>query len=189
MGLFVPVNDSATSEVVGRKLNDHPILRQDADVVLPHLAADVGEDLVSVLQLNAEHRIGQRLDNTSSTSMAPSFFAISSAILACDCPQARLNPLSIRYGDDTPSPEVIVVHLPGPYAIAGAMTRKTGTRRAPTFHATPPGNQSKCTDPGTSAVAGVGRLPLHPPVDGIGGTPRSSPGRLGACSSFWCAPH
>ena len=62
--LLVPVHDSATSEVVGRKLNDHPILRQDADVVLPHLSADVGEDLMSVLQLNAEHRIGQRLDNT-----------------------------------------------------------------------------------------------------------------------------
>src|SRR6478735_6335620 len=60
-GLAVAVDDTAAGQVVGAELHDHAVLRDDADVVLPHLARDRGEDLVSVAQLNAEHRIGQRL--------------------------------------------------------------------------------------------------------------------------------
>src|ERR1700751_3444225 len=63
--LLVSVHDAAPGQVVGRQLHHHPVLGQDADVVLPHLAADVGEYLVSVLQLNAEHRIGQGLDHAA----------------------------------------------------------------------------------------------------------------------------
>ena len=33
--------------------------------MLPHLAADVGENLVTVLQLNAKHRIGQGFDHAT----------------------------------------------------------------------------------------------------------------------------
>ena len=36
--LFVSVNDSATSQVVGAQLNNHAVLWEDADVVLAHLA-------------------------------------------------------------------------------------------------------------------------------------------------------
>src|SRR5947209_7139831 len=39
--LLVPVDDSTAGEVVGGELDDDPVLREDADVVLPHLAADV----------------------------------------------------------------------------------------------------------------------------------------------------
>src|ERR1700730_9702812 len=63
--LLVPVHDAAPGQVVGRQLHHHPVLGQDADVVLPHLAADVSEHLVAVLQLNAEHRIGQGLDHAA----------------------------------------------------------------------------------------------------------------------------
>src|SRR5882724_6297494 len=59
---LVAVDDAATGEVVRRELDDDPVLRQDADVVLPHLAADVCEYAVAVLKLHAEHRIWQRLD-------------------------------------------------------------------------------------------------------------------------------
>src|SRR5882724_3655441 len=59
---LVAVHDAATGEVVRRELNDDPVLRQDADVVLPHLAADVCEHPVTVLELHPEHRIRQRLD-------------------------------------------------------------------------------------------------------------------------------
>src|ERR1700731_2360305 len=62
---LVPVHDAAPGQVVGRQLHHHPVLGQDADVVLPHLAADVSEHLVAVLQLNAEHRIGQGLDHAA----------------------------------------------------------------------------------------------------------------------------
>jgi hypothetical protein len=65
LGLLVPVDDSSTGEVVGRELYNDAVFRQDADVVLPHLAADVGENLVTVLQLNAKHRIGQGFDNAT----------------------------------------------------------------------------------------------------------------------------
>src|SRR4051812_14427050 len=64
-GLLVAVDDATAGQVVGRELHDHAVLGQDADVVLPHLAADVGEDLVAVLQLHAEHRVGERLDHTA----------------------------------------------------------------------------------------------------------------------------
>jgi hypothetical protein len=63
--LLVPINNAAPGQVVGRELHHDAVLGQDADVVLPHLSADVGENLVSVLQLNAEHRIGQGFDHAT----------------------------------------------------------------------------------------------------------------------------
>src|SRR5690349_9865062 len=60
-GLAVAVDDAAAGEVVGAELHDHAVFGDDADVVLPHLAGDRGEDLVPVAQLHAEHRVGQRL--------------------------------------------------------------------------------------------------------------------------------
>ncbi|OHU38512.1 hypothetical protein BKG80_12205 [Mycobacteroides chelonae] len=63
LSLLVPVNDPTAGQVIGRQLHYHSVLRQDADVVLPHLAADMGKYLVSVLQLNAKHRIGQGFDH------------------------------------------------------------------------------------------------------------------------------
>src|SRR4051812_15937413 len=63
--LLVPVDDATTGQVVGRELHDHAVLGQDADVVLAHLAADVGEHPVPVLQLDPEHRVGQRLDDAT----------------------------------------------------------------------------------------------------------------------------
>src|SRR5690606_25511252 len=58
--LAVAVDDAAAGEVVGAELHDHAVLGDDADVVLPHLSGDRRQDLVSVAELNAEHRIGQR---------------------------------------------------------------------------------------------------------------------------------
>ena len=55
--LLVPINDSASGEVVWTQFYDHTIFRQDADVVLSHLPADVGENFVSIGELDAEHRI------------------------------------------------------------------------------------------------------------------------------------
>src|SRR4051794_39248860 len=63
--LLVPVDDATAGQVVRRQLHDHAVLGQDADVVLPHLAADVGEHPVPVLQLDPEHRVGQRLDDAT----------------------------------------------------------------------------------------------------------------------------
>src|ERR687898_583088 len=60
-GLLVAVDDPTPGEVVRRELHHDPVLGEDPDVVLAHLAADVGEYLVAVAQLDAEHGIGQGL--------------------------------------------------------------------------------------------------------------------------------
>ena len=74
LDLLVAVHDAAAGQVVGRKLHHDAILGEDTDVVLPHLSADVGENLVSVLQLNAEHRIGQGFDDTTLDLYGTVFF-------------------------------------------------------------------------------------------------------------------
>jgi hypothetical protein len=55
--LLIPVNDSTSCEIVWTQFNNHTIFRQDADVVLSHLPADVGENFMSIGELDAEHRI------------------------------------------------------------------------------------------------------------------------------------
>jgi len=55
--LLVPVNDSTSCEVIWTQFYDHTIFRQDADVVLSHLPADVRENFMSIGELDAEHRI------------------------------------------------------------------------------------------------------------------------------------
>src|SRR5262245_50327245 len=61
--LLQTVHNAAARQVVGRQLHQHPVPGQDADEVLAHLARDVGEDLVLVLELDAEHGVRQRLDH------------------------------------------------------------------------------------------------------------------------------
>src|SRR3954454_2972976 len=61
--LLVPVDDPTPGQVVRRELDDDPVLGEDPDVVLSHLAADVGEDLVAVAQLDPEHRVRESFDN------------------------------------------------------------------------------------------------------------------------------
>src|SRR3954451_24352591 len=63
LSLLVPVDDPTAGEVVRRELDDDPVLGKDPDVVLSHLAADVGEDLVAVAQLDPEHRVRESFDN------------------------------------------------------------------------------------------------------------------------------
>src|SRR5438270_12544740 len=57
------IDDAALGQVVGSHLHRHRITGEDADVVLAHLARDVGGDYVAVLQLHPESRIGQGLDD------------------------------------------------------------------------------------------------------------------------------
>src|SRR6478752_1478823 len=61
--LLVAVDDPTPSAVVRRQLHHHTVLGEDPDVVLAHLAAEVGEDLVPVAHLTAEHGIRQGLRN------------------------------------------------------------------------------------------------------------------------------
>lgn len=51
--------DAALGQIIGRHFQRHLIARQNADVVLAHLAPCVGNELVTVVQRDAKTRIGQ----------------------------------------------------------------------------------------------------------------------------------
>ena len=56
--------------------------------MLPHLAADVGEYLVTVLQLNAEHRIGKGL-NHAALDLDGTVFLAHILTDSCSCAVCR----------------------------------------------------------------------------------------------------
>src|SRR5215212_2658379 len=56
-----PVGYAPPVEVIGAELHLDFVARQDPDVVHPHLARDVGQDVVPVVELHPELRVGQRL--------------------------------------------------------------------------------------------------------------------------------
>src|SRR3954462_2597424 len=59
--LAVAVHDARAVQVVGRDLHAHAVARQDPDPEAPHLAGDVAQDLVAVVELDAEHGVGEGL--------------------------------------------------------------------------------------------------------------------------------
>src|SRR5581483_11529615 len=59
----MPVDDPRAVQVVGRELAAHAVARQDADPEATHLAGHVTEHDVIVVELDPEHRVGQRLDH------------------------------------------------------------------------------------------------------------------------------
>ena len=62
---LVPVGDTTSGEVVGGEFHLNLVAREDTDVVHPHLAGDMGKNLVPVLQLDAKHRVRERLEDRS----------------------------------------------------------------------------------------------------------------------------
>ena len=61
--LFVPEGNAAFRQVVGRHLHFHFVPGKDFDVVHAHLSRDVGRQHVAVVQFDAEHGVGQGLDD------------------------------------------------------------------------------------------------------------------------------
>jgi hypothetical protein len=51
--------DTALGQVVGRQVDRHLVAGDDADMVLAHLAAGVGDELMPVVQGHAKARIRQ----------------------------------------------------------------------------------------------------------------------------------
>ena len=55
LGVFLmAVHDPPTGQIVGRHFNPHPVAKQDADVILAHLARKISQYFVAVIQLNFE---------------------------------------------------------------------------------------------------------------------------------------
>ena len=67
--LFVSPDDPSLGKVIGRKLQGHPVAGQDPDIVHPEFSGNGRKDLVAVLQLYAEHRVGQLFKNSTSISI------------------------------------------------------------------------------------------------------------------------
>lgn len=61
--LLVAVDDAAAGQIVGSQLHNHAVSGENTDVVLTHLARNVGKDLVSIGQLDSEHCVRQSLNN------------------------------------------------------------------------------------------------------------------------------
>src|SRR5256885_1697188 len=58
--LPMPVDDPTPVQVVRRKLDLHPVSRQDPDAVAPHLARRVTERLVAVVESDAVLAVAER---------------------------------------------------------------------------------------------------------------------------------
>lgn len=52
-------SDAALGKVVGRHLDIDFVASEDADAVLAHLTRCVGQHLMAIVQLDAEHGIGE----------------------------------------------------------------------------------------------------------------------------------
>ena len=61
--LSVTIGDTTTSEIVRGKLDGNAVSWENANVVRSHLAGEVAENCMSILQLNPEHGIWKRVDN------------------------------------------------------------------------------------------------------------------------------
>ena len=57
------VDDARAIEVVRRQLAAHTVARQDADAEAAHLAGDMAEDDMVVVESHAEHRVREGLDH------------------------------------------------------------------------------------------------------------------------------
>src|SRR5215467_6635035 len=61
--LLVAIDDAAACQIVRRKLDRDLVSRENTNKILAHLAGDVRQNLVLVLQFDAEHGVRQRLDD------------------------------------------------------------------------------------------------------------------------------
>ena len=57
---LVAVCDSTTLKVVRGQFHLDAISRKDPDVVHSHLAGDMGQNRMTILELDPKHRVGQR---------------------------------------------------------------------------------------------------------------------------------
>jgi hypothetical protein len=65
LDLAEAVGDTAAGQIIWGELDDDAVSGQDADEVLAHLAGQVTEYGMTVLELNGEHRVRQRGDDAS----------------------------------------------------------------------------------------------------------------------------
>src|SRR5467141_2480019 len=99
--LLVPVDDAPAVQIVGRQLHRDLVSGQDLDEVHPHLARDMRQYFMSVLQLHAKHRVRERLDD-GSLDLDAFFFCHSSNRPRSWTRRPAHRPRSRRYARSAP---------------------------------------------------------------------------------------
>ena len=65
MRLFIAESNTSFGQVIGGHFDTHFVAGQYLDVVHTHLAGDVRDDLVTVLEFDTELRVGECLDDNA----------------------------------------------------------------------------------------------------------------------------
>src|SRR5882762_26716 len=99
--LLVSVDDPPARQIVGRELHRHFVSGQNLDEVHAHLARDMRQHFVAVLQLHAKHRVRERLDD-GSLDLDAFFFCHSSNRPRSWTRRPAHRRLSRRYGRSAP---------------------------------------------------------------------------------------
>ena len=61
--LFVPIDNPAPGEVVGRELYGNLVSREDTNEILSHFSGNVSQYHVFTFQFDPEHGVGQRFQH------------------------------------------------------------------------------------------------------------------------------
>ena len=64
-GLAVAVDDPRAVEIVWRYFDSHAVTGKDADSVAAHLARNVAENKVAIIEFDAKHRVRQSLNDVA----------------------------------------------------------------------------------------------------------------------------
>src|SRR6516165_3080566 len=158
--LLEPIGDPAPGQVVRRQLDLHAVARQDPDEVHPHLAADVREHLVAVLELHPEHRVGQRLDHRS-LDLDRVFFGH----------RPRLDAAG-------PDPPLRLVSTSGPLSVIATVCSKCAARLPSWVTAVQPSSRIR-----TSQVPMVTMGSMARTIPGLSTGPRPGSPKFGICGS------
>src|SRR6266852_8425194 len=155
--LLESIRDAAPGQVVRRQLDLDLVPGQDPDEVHPHLAGDVGQHLVAIVQLDAEHRVRQRLHH-GPFHLDRVFFGHAIA--------PRLQSVRVR--------------MAGPSWVMAMVSSKWAARLPSTVTAV---QRSSSTRTSHEPMVTMGSIARTMPA--LRGMPRPGSPKLGPCGSSW----
>src|SRR5262245_903553 len=156
---LVPVDDPAPGQVVRGQLDENAIPREDPDEVLPHLPRDVGEHAVLVLELDAEHRVRQRLDHRG----------------------FHLNRLFLRHSTPQAATAIGSPRTRGPCSMTATDSSKCAERLPSRVRAVQPSSADRTTSGPPAFTIGS----MASTIPGASRTPCPGCPKFGICGSSW----
>jgi hypothetical protein len=88
---LIPVKNAPSRQIVRRKLNQHPVSREDLDEVHPDLPRYVSKHHMALRDLDSEHRIGKGLQHRA-LNLDRLFFRRSAGLMRARRPPFLLRP-------------------------------------------------------------------------------------------------